>query len=99
MKKWIRRGAALCAAVLLAVTGTIGCLAAVTEKETTVVVEEMDLEVTVPAGYHVLTPDMSENDGAFLLAGITDPAGKLQEYRDNGIYLHLLSEETGLSFY
>ena len=99
MKKWIRRGAALCAAVLLAVTGTIGCLAAVTEKETTVVVKEMDLEVTVPAGYHVLTPDMSENDGAFLLAGITDPAGKLQEYRDNGIYLHLLSEETGLSFY
>ena len=97
MKKWIRRGAALCAAVLLAVTGTIGCLAAVTEKETTVVVEEMDLEVTVPAGYHVLTPDMSENDGAFLLAGITDPAGKLQEYRDNGIYLHLLSEETGLT--
>lgn len=38
MKKWIRRGAALCAAVLLAVTGTIGCLAAVTEKETTVVI-------------------------------------------------------------
>ena len=100
MKKWFCRRLApgLCALLMmLALPVTLQVSAKATTEETTVAVDSMEMEVHVPAGYYVLTPDMAENDGDFLLAGITDAASKIQEYRDNGIYLNLVSEDQSIS--
>lgn len=100
MKKWFCRRLApgLCALLMMvALPVTLQVSAKATTEETTVAVDSMEMEVHVPAGYYVLTPDMAENDGDFLLAGITDAASKIQEYRDNGIYLNLVSEDQSIS--
>ena len=100
MKKWFCRRLApgLCALLMiLALPVTLQVSAKATTKETTVTVDSLEMDVHVPAGYYVLTPDMAENDGDFLLAGITDAASKIQEYRDNGIYLNLISEDQSVN--
>lgn len=53
----------------------------------------VDFTLEVPDGMYQLGPNMEETDPAWALAGVGDAAGKLEEYRDMGVLVNLLSED------
>lgn len=53
----------------------------------------VDYTFEAPEGMYQLGPGMDENDPGWALAGIGDPASKLEEYRDMGVVVNFLSDD------
>lgn len=53
----------------------------------------VDFTFEAPEGLYQLGPNMDENDPGWALAGIGDPASKLEEYREMGVLVNFLSED------
>ena len=52
-----------------------------------------DFTLQVPDGMYCLTPDLSEDDPAWALAGIADPAAKLQDFTEMGVLANFVSQD------
>lgn len=56
-----------------------------------------DFTLQIPDGMYRLSPDLSQDDPAWALAGVADPAAKIKDYVDMGVLVNFVSQDKGTS--